>query len=170
MDISQYIRVVIATGGGTVVKNENWGLLRHGIVVYIDMPVETIYKRLSSNPDEIKKRPLLQGSDPLQALKKLNAEREEKYMQADVHLKIPPEKMTPDELALYTAQGILDFIAENPPRWQTWKTKRDQMAVEAAARMNPKATAEAGVGFGAERGSVFLSLYIYYYVYMHVYV
>jgi shikimate kinase len=62
MDLAQYTRVTVATGGGIVMKNENWGMLRHGIVVYVDMPVEDIYNRLISNPDQIAKRPLLQGT------------------------------------------------------------------------------------------------------------
>jgi magnesium-transporting ATPase (P-type) len=33
-----------------------------------------------------------------------------------------------------------------------WKKKRDLNAVDAAARMNPKATYEANVGFGDNRG------------------
>ena len=61
MDLSQYTRVVVATGGGIVMKNENWGMLRHGIVVYIDMPIDDIHTRLISDPAEIVKRPLLQG-------------------------------------------------------------------------------------------------------------
>ena len=153
MDLSQYTRVVVATGGGIVMKNENWGMLRHGIVVYIDMPVDDIYSRLISNPDQIAKRPLLQGSDPLETLRKLNAVRQEKYMQADVHLVVPSIPMSPEDLATFTAQTILDFIAVNPPRWESWKKKRDDIAVEAAARMNPSATASANVGFGDNRGA-----------------
>ena len=152
MDLSQYTRVVVATGGGIVMKNENWGMLRHGIVVYIDMPIDDIYQRLTSDPSQIAKRPLLQGDNPLETLRKLNAVRQDKYMQADVHLVVPTMPLTPDELAVYTAQTILDFIAINPPRWEGWKKKRDDMAIEAAARMNPAATASAGVGFGDNRG------------------
>jgi hypothetical protein len=33
-----------------------------------------------------------------------------------------------------------------------WKKKRDLNAVDAAARMNPKATYKANVGFGDNRG------------------
>ena len=94
----------------------------------------------------------LPGVDPLETLRKLNAVRQDKYMQADVHLVVPSLPMTPDELAVYTAQTILDFIAINPPRWEGWKKKRDDMAIEAAARLNPSATAKAGVGFGDNRG------------------
>ena len=32
--------------GSVALQQENWGLLRHGIVVYVDMPVEDIYEVL----------------------------------------------------------------------------------------------------------------------------
>ena len=125
-EVSQYTRVVVATGGGIVIKQENWGLLRHGIVVYVDMPVEDIYQRLAADPDQIAKRPLLQEADPLEKLRKLSAERQDKYAQADVHFRpngqIPH---SPEELASMCAQSILDFIANNPPLWESWKKKRD---------------------------------------------
>lgn len=151
MELAQYTRVVVATGGGIVMKQENWGLLRHGIVVYVDMPVEDIYERLKADPSQIAKRPLLQGDDPLDKLRKLSAERQDKYIQADVHLRIPAVPMTPDQLADLTAKTMLEFIAANPPLWESWKKQRDETAVEAAARFNPSATAAAGVGFGQEK-------------------
>jgi len=69
MDLAQYTRVVVSTGmtivmifvdsftyyslhlsgGGIVLKQENWGLLRHGIVVYLDVAPEVILSRLDSN-------------------------------------------------------------------------------------------------------------------------
>ena len=64
-ELSQYTRVVIATGGGIVERNENWGYLRHGIVVWINMLPEEIHERLISKPEEIAKRPLLKGDNPL---------------------------------------------------------------------------------------------------------
>ena len=125
-EVSQYTRVVVATGGGIVIKQENWGLLRHGIVVYVDMPVEDIYQRLVADPEQIAKRPLLQDADPLEKLRKLSAERQDKYSQADVHFRLTGQiPHTPEELATMCAQSILDFIANNPPLWESWKKKRD---------------------------------------------
>ena len=43
-------------------KKENWGCLHHGIVVFLDLPVEVIYDRLtvsSKDPNQLAKRPLL---------------------------------------------------------------------------------------------------------------
>ena len=39
MEMSQYTRVVISTGGGIVERNTNWGVLRHGLVIFLDMNV-----------------------------------------------------------------------------------------------------------------------------------
>ena len=39
--MQQYVRVVISTGGGIIEKNENWGILRHGIVVFLDADVSS---------------------------------------------------------------------------------------------------------------------------------
>jgi shikimate kinase len=136
MEMSQYTRVVVSTGGGIVLRNDNWGMLRHGIVVYVDMDPEVIYDRLRADPAQIAKRPLLREADPLAKLKELSAERRDKYLQADVHVVVPKEPRTPEELAETTAQAILDFIADNPPLWESWKKKRDNFAVEAAGRVS----------------------------------
>lgn len=38
--------VVVALGGGAVLKPENWVIAKHGIVVYIDVPSEILAKRI----------------------------------------------------------------------------------------------------------------------------
>lgn len=154
MEMAQYIRVVISTGGGIVERNTNWGILRHGLVVFLDMSPEDIYTRLSVDKEQIMKRPLLQGDDPLEKLKKLSADRRDKYLQADLTISVNPDSK-PDEIAVTTAKSILQFIVDNPPLWAKWKAERDGQAVEAAARMNPAATAAADVGFGTgKKGSI----------------
>lgn len=42
LQMAQYTRVVISTGGGIVERNSNWGILRHGIVVFLDMKVSLV--------------------------------------------------------------------------------------------------------------------------------
>lgn len=136
MEMSQYTRLVISTGGGIVIKNENWGLLRHGLVVFIDVEPEVIYNRLKNDPLQIQKRPLLASArEPILELQKLHAERLEKYMQADVHIKVSSES-SPDNVANDVIEGILHFIEKNPPLWESWKKKRENFAVEAAARVS----------------------------------
>ncbi len=50
--------LVISTGGGIVTKSENWGILRQGIIAWIDLEKDIALERLKN---EIEKRPLLQG-------------------------------------------------------------------------------------------------------------
>lgn len=45
-EMSSYTRVIVSTGGGSVIKNENWGYLRHGIVIFLDTTPETIIDRM----------------------------------------------------------------------------------------------------------------------------
>ena len=135
MELSQYMRVIVSTGGGIVLKNENWGLLRHGIVIFLDLSPENIYNRLKSNSAELEKRPLLQSADPLEKLTDLYNTRLEKYMQSDVRIEVNPTASV-KQVAVDVAEGIVHFINENPPMWQEWKRKRDSTAVEAAARVS----------------------------------
>jgi len=79
-------RLVVSTGAGTVAKSENWGNLRHGIVVWIDMPLETV-------ANCAKTRQLLvpncaDGDEALVKLSKLYEERIETYRNADAMVSI----------------------------------------------------------------------------------
>ncbi|CAM9619676.1 unnamed protein product, partial [Sphacelaria rigidula] len=68
----------IATGGGIVTQQDNWGRMHSGIVVWLDMQV-------SSWPGSVhfdEKRPLLAGSDPLAKLDEILANRRSQYEQA----------------------------------------------------------------------------------------
>ena len=138
MEMAQYTRLVLATGGGIVERRDNWGLLRHGLVVFLDANPEDIATRLSSNSEELAKRPLLQQSDnPLNKLQELSSKRRDMYLQADIHCKVEPQ-WTPEQVADRVVRDTLEFIAANPPLWQSWKAKRDQVAVEAAARVSER--------------------------------
>jgi len=68
--------VLIATGGGTVCREENRRLLRsRGLVVYLKTSIENQLKRL----DKDKSRPLLQADDRLQRLRDLAEVRNPLY-------------------------------------------------------------------------------------------
>ncbi len=69
----------IATGGGIVLRKENWGLLRTGIVVWINMDVRDIVERLRKNVTEVNKRPLLKGINPEKRLTEILQQREAMY-------------------------------------------------------------------------------------------
>jgi shikimate kinase len=63
--------VVISTGGGTVVREENRTLLRsRGPIVVLEASAETVYRRTRRH-----RRPLLEGDDPLARIRSLMAQR-----------------------------------------------------------------------------------------------
>jgi shikimate kinase len=85
--------LLISTGGGIVTTPFNWSYLRHGIVVWLDVPIDTLYQRLQQDEG----RPLLQTPDPLQTLTDLLVQRERLYAQADLRLTTQPAE-TPDQI------------------------------------------------------------------------
>ena len=73
--------LVIATGGGAIVDPENLtSLKKHALVICLWANAETIHKRTKHQSH----RPLLQQADPLPTIRKMLAERELHYKQADV--------------------------------------------------------------------------------------
>ena len=70
--------IVLATGGGAVINEENRKLLSsRGVVIYLHCTAEQQYERTHRD----KNRPLLQTQDPLAKLKSLMAERDPLYRQ-----------------------------------------------------------------------------------------
>lgn len=130
--LAQYTRVVVATGGGIVTQPKNWGLMQQGLIVYLDLPPEHIHKRLVAIPEEVSKRPLLAGTDALGKLTELAEARRDKYLAADVHYMVDPLH-TPAQTAEEVQRALLRCIAENPPRWRTWKERQEQRARDMAA-------------------------------------
>ncbi|MGG6293277.1 shikimate kinase [Leptolyngbya sp. AN02str] len=81
-ELSAYPRSAIATGGGIVLSRDNWSYLHHGLVVWLDVPIDSLYRRLQNDT----KRPLLQHDNPKQRLQDLLDERRSLYAQADVRV------------------------------------------------------------------------------------
>ena len=125
MELAQYTRTIISTGGGIVESNENWGILHHGVVVFLDATPKDIFTRLSDNPEEIAKRPLLQGGDALEKLEEIREKRINKYNEADVTIPIPSD-LKLEESEELVAAAVLKAIRENPPQWLTWKRKKEE--------------------------------------------
>ena len=100
-ELSAYTRLVIATGGGIVSRSQNWSYLRHGLIIWINVPVEVLQSRLSKDTS----RPLLQTGDPLAKLQLLLQERRSLYAQADLEITVGPQ-----EAAEQVAQRLLSEI------------------------------------------------------------
>lgn len=92
-EVSTYIRCVIATGGGIILKQENWSYLHHGMIIWLDTPAEVLVQRLA----EDQTRPLLQKGDLLDKLTNLIAQRQSLYQQADLTITIKSHQ-TPNEI------------------------------------------------------------------------
>lgn len=81
--VSAHTCLVVATGGGIVTQPMNWSYLRHGIVIWLDVPIPVLVSRLSGDTS----RPLLKGLNGVDATAKLEtllAERGDRYALADV--------------------------------------------------------------------------------------
>ena len=67
---------IFAVGGGTPMREENRALLQAlGTVVFLRASAETVYERVKNDTS----RPLLQGGDPLDKIRRLLAERTPVY-------------------------------------------------------------------------------------------
>lgn len=70
--------IVLATGGGAVLREENRNLLRqHGFVVYLSCAVDKIVERTKRDTQ----RPLLQTEDPHNKVEELFGQRENLYLE-----------------------------------------------------------------------------------------
>ena len=84
-EVSARRNIVIATGGGTVKDEENLQLLKNsGVIICLTTEPEEILRRTEKRGE----RPVLDGggSERLETIKKLLAEREKFYSQADFHV------------------------------------------------------------------------------------
>jgi shikimate kinase len=99
---------VVATGGGSVLREENRIAMRQsGFVVYLNVTPSTLLERTRHD----KNRPLLQVADPLLKLAQLFAARDPLY-RAVAECVVEEERMS--------AQGILQhLLKELSKRWKS---------------------------------------------------
>jgi shikimate kinase len=97
--VSQNNNVIISTGGGAVLRQENMDILReHGVIICLWASPETILRRTRSNSE----RPLLQVEDPLKKIKELLEFRRPFYEKADFMIE------TDEKSPFHIAKEILE--------------------------------------------------------------
>ncbi len=59
-ELMPFKSVVVSTGGGAVIRKQNWGYMQHGVVVWLSGPPELLSRRALR--DGTQSRPLLSQS------------------------------------------------------------------------------------------------------------
>lgn len=89
-ELSQMNNIVLSTGGGAVTQAENREVLNsNGYIIYLKSSPEMLFKRTADD----KRRPLLQGDNRLEQIKKILSEREPVYIEMADEI-INSEKMS----------------------------------------------------------------------------
>lgn len=97
--------IVVGLGGGAVMRDANVAeLLLTGVLVHLDVPLDTLVQRITADPDEVAQRPLLAGDQrgAVEALTQLHDERDARYREvaeAVIDASGPPEDVAEDVLA-----------------------------------------------------------------------
>ena len=97
--------LVISTGGGIVTKSENWGILRQGIITWIDIDKDIALERLQN---EIENRPLLKGENMNNLYTSIYKSRKNLYSQADLRIEVKKENI--EEVAMKIIYAIHNEI------------------------------------------------------------
>ncbi len=96
--------LVISTGGGVVLREENMDILRRdGVVICLWAEPETVLERTS----DTRERPLLDVEDPLERIRKLLEYRRPFYEQADHFIK------TDGKTPVQIAEEIIELTGED---------------------------------------------------------
>ena len=99
-DLTQLPNIVLATGGGAVLREENrQALTSRGTVIYLKASLDQLVKRTSKD----RNRPLLQTENPRARLAQILAEREPLY-ESTAHIVV--------ETGNQTVRGIVHTILE----------------------------------------------------------
>ena len=104
--------VVISTGGGAILHQGVWNLLRQtGLTVWLTADIDTICRRLAEDGNSSSQRPTLTGSDIYAEVAQVLAEREPLYKKGS-HLTVDTSNKTAGEIVhiIETALGDDEFL------------------------------------------------------------
>ncbi|MBI9112495.1 shikimate kinase AroL [Maridesulfovibrio ferrireducens] len=76
--LSEIERAVVSCGGGIVVREKNFEILKKGFTVYLKTDVDTLVQRLSANPEH-GQRPSLTGKSLMEEISEILEAREKLY-------------------------------------------------------------------------------------------
>lgn len=98
--LTQRKNIVLATGGGAVIREENRkNLINRGLVIYLQADIKHLLRRTRKD----RNRPLLQGPNPEQKLKEIMLQREPLYQQTADYI---------IDTGRYSVQAIINQILE----------------------------------------------------------
>jgi len=118
-ELSQYARSVISTGGGAVLSRENWGNMRHGIVVWLSGTPQTLASRIHGQEKE--NRPLLNDVEESEQelvtkMTDILEKRQKFYEEADIVVHLDDEKtgdiFTPEKITVDIMERMAKAIEE----------------------------------------------------------
>lgn len=108
MELTELSKIVMATGGGAVGLPENRQLLKKGLVIYLNAPVDVQMARTKKD----KKRPLLQSDNPRAVLERLYAQRDPLYQEVAT-LIVPTGWLYPKQMAADIVDRLTDYLHKN---------------------------------------------------------
>ncbi|RLN09794.1 shikimate kinase [Panicum miliaceum] len=126
-DLSSMRRLVVATGGGAVIRPVNWKYMKKGLSVWLDVPLDSLARRIAKVGTA--SRPLLDqpSGDPytmaFSKLSMLAEQRGDAYANADVRVSLEEiaskqghddvSKLTPTDIAIESLHKIESFVIEH---------------------------------------------------------
>lgn len=113
-ELTAFDNVVVATGGGAILSEENRNWLRsRGEVIYLSATAEQLYRRTAKD----KKRPLLQTGDRRKQIEALMAQRNPLYEQvADIIIK------TGDQSIQHTVNDVIKQLKKTKKNFSlSWR-------------------------------------------------
>jgi len=113
LDLYLQADVVIATGGGAILHERAWQLLRRqSFCVWLQADEATIRQRLSKDDKSAYQRPSLTGKDPDLEIKTLLAERTPLYQKGS-DLALQTDECTPQELVDKIEQHLILMVGNS---------------------------------------------------------
>ncbi len=101
-ELTQRENIVLATGGGAILREENRAHLKNrGTVIYLHAPLKKLFYRTSRD----KKRPLLQTGNPREKLRKIVEQRDPLYRES-ADLIIDTENRTVHQVVNHIIQRL----------------------------------------------------------------